>query len=220
MAHVSPFGAVLRGLAAGVAGAAVQTAFFKATAKITPKAPKDAFHPPEEEQQNEMATQTVARRVVEGLMHGGPLTDEQKGKGAQIVHYSFGGMWGGLYGLTVETFPGWKGVLGTTAFSSIVWMVSDNFILPFFRLSAWPQASPAKNPLYAWVAHLAYGAGLLLTYRSLTSGVAAVAAGYSATRFARRTEAVLPAPVVRSAVKPAVRFLAKPPVRRFVEAML
>jgi hypothetical protein len=211
---------LFRGIVAGVAGAAVQAYFFKATAKIMPEQPKGVFTPPEPEQKDELATHTVARRAVEKFAQQGPLTKQQKQLGGEIVHYSFGGLWGGLYGLTMESFPSWKGPIATAAYSSIVWMVGDNIILPFFRLSAWPQAYPAKNHLYAWVAHLAYGAGLWLTYTSLSTGTTLAGVAYYGARYGRRYGKFVPKPIAKAVVKPAARFIAKKPVRDFVAAML
>lgn len=167
MARITPLGALVRGLVAGAAGAALQSRFFKATAKLTPPTPPEAFSPPEAQQQQEMATETVARRAYEQVAQQGPLSPEQKAKGSQLVHYAFGAGWGGLYGLSCETFPGCRTVLGASAFATTVWMVSDNVLLPAFKLAAWPNAYPAKTHLYAWVAHLAYGAGVWATYEAL-----------------------------------------------------
>lgn len=219
MACVRPLGALFRGMLASMAGAAVQALFFKATAKITPPTPKDVFQPPEREQASETGTETVARRLTDHFAFRGPLSDEAKRRAGPIVHYTYAAAWGGVYGLTMESFPRLKGPLGTALFSSVVWMVSDNFVLPFFKLSAWPQAYPAKNHLYAWIAHLAYGAGLWLSYSSLASGTALAGTAYYGLRYGRRYGKYVPRPIAKALVKPAIRIAAKKPVRDFVSAM-
>src|SRR5581483_3440376 len=102
MRRPSPWSAIMRGVIAGLAGALAQDLFFAATKKLAP-APKRAFTPPEQQQKDEMPTQTVARRVVEDLMQRGPLDDDEKETGGKIVHYGFGALWGAAYGLTAGT---------------------------------------------------------------------------------------------------------------------
>jgi hypothetical protein len=53
-------------------------------------------------------------------------------------------------------------------FATGVWLVSDNLILPAFRLAAWPQAYPLRTHAYAWAAHLVYGAAVFASYQALT----------------------------------------------------
>jgi hypothetical protein len=186
----SPVGALLGGLVAGAAGAALQTLFFKATSRIAPSGPKDAFEPPEREQRDEMQTQTVARRLVEGLAQRGPLDDEQKRLGGELVHYGFGAGWGAVYGLARETWPALGGAAGAAGFATVVWMVGDNLILPLFRLSAVPQRYPAKLHGYALAAHLVYGAGVWGTYELIdragipTAGLVAALLGRRARKLA------------------------------------
>src|SRR5512132_601151 len=103
MREVTPLGALARGLVAGAVGSAVQSLFFKATARLQPQPPKDVFQPPDEQQAGEMAMGTVARRVVEGLARRGPITEAQKKAGGQIVHFAYGAAWGGLWGLARES---------------------------------------------------------------------------------------------------------------------
>lgn len=144
---------------AGAFGSLVQTLFFAATKSVAPKPPKDAFSPPEPEQADETETQTVARRVVEGLAQQ-PLDDKEKRLGGQLVHYGFGAGWGGLYGVTLGPSRRLRGPLGVLAFSTLVWGLSDNVILPLFKIAGPATAYPAKSHAYAIAAHLAYGAAV------------------------------------------------------------
>jgi uncharacterized membrane protein YagU involved in acid resistance len=163
----TPLGGLARGLVAGAVGSAVQSLFFRLTGRIAPAPPRDVFRPPERQQRDEQATETVARRFVEGLMHRGPLTDEQKAIGGSLVHYAFGAGWGALYVLARETFPrmGWRST--ALGFSTAVWLFGDNLLLPAFELAAWPQRYPARNHAYAWAAHVVYALGVLGTYEAL-----------------------------------------------------
>lgn len=166
MAQVSPFGALLRGIAAGAVGSAAQTAFFKLTSGIAPKPPEDAFEPPEKEQRDEGETETVARRAAEFAQHA-PLDEHQKQLGGQLVHYGFGAAWGGLYGLARESAPFMANPIGMAAFGVGVWAVSDNAILPLLKLAGPPTHYPAKSHAFAIAAHLVYGAAVGLTYALL-----------------------------------------------------
>ncbi len=164
---ITPLGALGRGLLAGAIGAGIQTLFFKATRRIAPETPKSAFTPPESKQAGEMATETVARRFVEGFAQRGPLGDEAKRRGGEIVHFGFGAAWGGLYGLARESLPSLRGLPGALGFATLVWMVGDNLILTAFRLSAPPTAYPVKTHAYAFSAHLPYAFGAELAYEAL-----------------------------------------------------
>jgi hypothetical protein len=160
----SPLAVLAFGVVAGAIGSLVQNVFFAATKGVAPQSPKNAFSPPEPEQQGEMPTQTIARRFVEGMMQR-RLT--QKERGAQVVHIAFGAAWGGLYGLGFESSRRLRGALGAAAFSGLVWVASDNLILPAFKLAAPPNAYPPRTHAYAFAAHLAYGGAVWMSYRLL-----------------------------------------------------
>lgn len=173
MLHVTPLGAALRGLASGLAGSAAQDAFFAATRPITPGQPEGAFAPPEPQQAGEQATETVARRVVEGLAARGPLPPDARRVGGRLVHYAFGGGWGVVYGLARESARGLEGPGGAAAFGVGVWAVSDNGLLPLFNLAGGPRRYPLKNHAYAVAAHLVYGLAVAGTYAALRPARAA-----------------------------------------------
>lgn len=218
MRYVTPIGSLLRGLAAGAVGSAVQSSFFKATARIAPETPKDAFLPPEPQQASERSVQTVARRFSEGLMVRGPLAPSQKEAGGQIVHFAFGAGWGGLWGLTRESYPALAGPAGVAGFSAAVWMLADNAILPLFRLAAPPQAYPARTHAYALAAHLAYGLAVVASYEAMRRpfwrylGVAAWTLG--ARRAIRKKLPTRVQPVARKAIGVAAFFKARRPLTR------
>lgn len=155
--------ALLEGLAAGAVGAGMQSIDFRATERITPKSPDQAFDPPEAEQADESALETTARRLVEGLAQRGPLDERQKARLGELVHYGFGAGWGGLYGLVRASYPRAWSPRGMAGFALGVWLLGDNLLLPAMRLAAWPHRYPPKVHAHALGAHLAYGAGVALT---------------------------------------------------------
>src|SRR5262249_49190078 len=167
MRRAPPLRSFVLGALAGAAGSFVQNIFFKATAKIAPRPPEDAFEPPEPQQRHERPTETVARRFVEDVLERGPLDEEDRRRAHPIVHYTFGSMWGAAYGFARESVPMLSSLPGALGWSTVVWAVSDDLILPAFRLSGWPQDYPLKNHLYAWVAHVVYGVTVWGAYRAL-----------------------------------------------------
>jgi hypothetical protein len=162
MSRHSPLGAFCGGLVAGFVGSLAQNLFFAWTKKVAPTPSADAFEPVEPEQRTEMPTQTVARRVTEQLARRGPL--EHTAVAAQAVHLAFGSAWGGAFGLAAGTLPRLGTLKGGVAFGMVVWIVSDNVILPAFRLGAWPHHYPVKTHLYAIAAHAIYGAAVAATF--------------------------------------------------------
>ena len=172
MARNSPIEAVILGSVSGLAAGAVMNQFFKRSGRIRPPQPEGAFTPREPEQAGEMATATVARRVVEGLMLRGPLTEEQKLKGGSVVHYAFSAFWGALFGVIHGSLPEAAGRVRSAAiaaplFSLAVWEAGDNVILPAFGLGGPPGRYPLRNHAYAVLAHLVYGASTVASYEIL-----------------------------------------------------
>ena len=204
MRRKTPMRAVIEGLIAGAVGAGVQSLFFRATSKIAPKPPKDAFRPPEPQQAGESELETTARRLVEGLAQRGPLDERGKKRIGQLVHYGFGARWGALYGLMRASYPRLWSVGGVAGFSLAVWAVGDNLLLPAMKLAGWPHRYPLRTHAYAAAAHLAFGAGMAgalvaSDYAPLLPLVAgaALARGRSAgERALDRTRAMVPRDLV------------------------
>jgi hypothetical protein len=149
---------------AGAIGAGAQSLFFLASKRWMPKPSKvpPELSKPEPEAQGESGLETVARRTTEGLMQRGPLDTGTKPIAASVIHYSFGALWGGLYGLTRESRK-----VSALGFGALVWMASDNFLLPLFRVAAWPKHYSLKEHHYALQAHFVYGLGTAAAYAAL-----------------------------------------------------
>jgi hypothetical protein len=150
----TPLGALARGLIAGAAGAAAQSLFFSATRRWAPEPSKvpPGQGKPERQARKESNLETVARRTVQDLMKRGPLDAARKQRAASAVHYFFGAVWGGLYGLWRESFRTSPFLFGVG-----VWMASDNLLLPAFRVAAWPRHYSMAEHRYALAAHAVYG---------------------------------------------------------------
>jgi hypothetical protein len=187
MSRWSPLGAFCGGLAAGLVGSLAQSLFFASTKRLAPKPPAGVFEPAEPEQAGEAPTQTVARRVAEQLVRRGPLEHPQAA--GQLVHLAFGSAWGGAYGLVAATLPSTGTLRGGVGFGLLVWLVSDDILLPAFRLSAWPHHYPVKSHLYAIAAHAVYGAAVAGTFAALrhasTPALAAIGSRWVTRRVPR-----------------------------------
>jgi uncharacterized membrane protein YagU involved in acid resistance len=165
MSRTSPLAAFCGGLVAGFLGSVAQNLFFASTKKLAPSSSPQVFEPVEPEQASETATQTVARRLTEQLARRGPL--EHRQLGAQVVHHAFGSGWGAAYGLVASSLPRRSVLTSGLAFGTLVWLVSDDILLPAFRLSAWPQHYPVKTHFYALAAHAVYGLTVAATHAAL-----------------------------------------------------
>ena len=157
----SPLGALGRGLLAGAIGAGAQSLFFVLTKRWTPQPTRLPEGEGKPEGNDVSALEAVAGRTVEGLMKR-TLDPEQKPRVAGAIHYLFGAMWGGLYGLARESFR-----FPPQLFAVLVWALSDNLFLPAFRLAAWPHRYAAREHRYALQAHLAYGMATAGSYAVL-----------------------------------------------------
>lgn len=198
----SPLGAFFAGCAAGFAGALAQSLFFAQTRKIAPAPPAEAFVPVEPEQRQEMPTQTVARRVTEQPAQRGPL--EHGARAAQAVHLAFGTGWGGLYGLAAGTLPRLGTLKAGLGFGMVVWLVSDDVLLPVFRLSAWPHRYPIQSHLYAIAAHAVYGAVVASTFAALGRAATPATAALGSLWLTRRVPRLV-RPTARRAVTRGLR---------------
>jgi len=142
----------------------MQSLFFMATQRWMPKPTRlpPELGKPEQEARDESNLETVARRTTEGLMQRGPIDAGTKAAAGSIVHYAFGAAWGGLYGLARETAN-----VSPLGFGALVWMASDNLLLPTFRLAAWPARYSLKEHHYALQAHFVYGLSTAAAYAVL-----------------------------------------------------
>lgn len=184
MSRSSPLGAFCGGLVAGFLGSVAQNLFFASTKKFAPAPPPQTFEPVEPQQATETATQTVARRVTEQLARRGPI--EHRQFGAQLVHHAFGSSWGGAYGLVASSLPRARVLKSGLAFGALVWLISDDILLPAFRLSAWPQHYPVKTHLYALAAHAVYGLTVASTHAVLERSSPAAQAALGSLWITRR----------------------------------
>jgi len=160
--------AIIDGAVAGAVGSHAIGLFFAATQRIAPNEEVD-FAPPEPVQKIEQPTETVARRVVEGLARAEPMAPETKRIAGEIVRYGFGAAWGALYGAAAESFPMLASPVGAALFGTKVWAISHLLLMPMFNLEPPPTRYTMAHHVYGIAAHAVFGLSVLATYRALSS---------------------------------------------------
>jgi putative membrane protein len=116
-------------------------------------------------EESEDATMKAAVKLLEPVI-GRPLSKEEKQKAGPVIHYVFGALMGGCYGLLSEYFPHAHAGFGTV-FGTAVFLVADEIAVPALGLSGSPLDSPMSSHVYAYSSHLVYGLSTEAVRRSL-----------------------------------------------------
>lgn len=149
--HLSPLGALGRGLVAGAAGTAALTVSQLVAAKIT------GTEPP-------AAAGVVGKRVLEGVFLR-QVPDQQQPAINQVVHWSYGTAWGGLYGIVQATLR-WPPPVHGLMFGSLVGGVGTA-LLPTLQLMPPPWKVPPATLGVNTFHHLVYGVTTAAVFHAL-----------------------------------------------------
>lgn len=95
-----------------------------------------------------------------------PLKQSEKESAGNTVHYAFGTLTAGLYGLLVEYQPSFAKGMGVP-FGTFVWIQADELAMPALGLSKAATKYPLSNHAYALTSHLVYGFITELVRRSM-----------------------------------------------------
>jgi putative membrane protein len=117
----------------------------------------------------EDATVKTAVAVAEGVFHH-PLPEEKKKTAGSIVHYAFGTVVGGLYGMAAEQWRPARWGEGAL-FGAAVWTGADEIAVPALKLAKKPREYPLKVHAGALASHVVYGVTTELVRRGLRAGV-------------------------------------------------
>jgi hypothetical protein len=104
---------------------------------------------------DEAATVLLARRLSRAVL-GRDLSDDEMKVAEPLVHYSFGAMAGGFYGLLAEFTPAARKGAGT-AYATALWMGADEIAIPKLQLSKSPGEYSPQVHAEALATHLVYG---------------------------------------------------------------
>lgn len=180
-AEVDP-GAVLKGVAAGMAGGLIaswamnqfQSASSSAAGKLVslyraspggdssgnggpPRPPQgeQGKRASDSEDAGEPATVKTAEAVSRRVFRH-DLKEREKQVAGPAVHYGYGTAMGGLYGGLVEAFPA-AGMGFGTAYGAALWLGGDEIAVPALGLGKAPQKISLSEHAGALAAHLVYG---------------------------------------------------------------
>ncbi len=154
-----------KGLAAGLAGGLVaswtmnqfQAGWSMASQKLGKHTQESqSRHQTQAQGDSEGPTEKVADAFSCSVM-GRRLSTHEKKKLGPVVHYAFGTIMGGLYGLLAEVKPTAKIGFGT-GYGALLFAGVDEAGLAALGLAKPPTAYPASTHAYALASHLVYGA--------------------------------------------------------------
>lgn len=152
------------GLAAGFAGTVAMTAFQNAWNRTRQE--KSAG----EDEAAESATVKAARAIAENVLHR-PLSESEKNRAGEMVHYGFGAMNGALYGAVAELSPVARKGMGLV-FGGSLFVAADEILVPLLGWSGPPQDYPISSHLYGFASHLVYGVSSECARRVVRSALA------------------------------------------------
>jgi uncharacterized membrane protein YagU involved in acid resistance len=163
-----PWKGLAAGLIAGFVGTAAMTAFQVAWLKGKSELEKIEADDPSEVQQSvegESATAKVAD-IVSQEVRGRKLDKNEKEPASYAVHFAFGTVVGGIYGLTSEYLPVAK--LGKGLLHGLgVWVGADALTLPGLGLSRPVSERSAGELSYEVLAHAVFGVSSELTRKTV-----------------------------------------------------
>lgn len=112
-----------------------------------------------------MPPAVIADRVAVWLGHD-PLDRATKLRIQNVIHYSFGALSGGAYGVLAEAFPAAAAGTGTAAGAGL-YLASHGSTLPLLRIQNPPWRLPRAAFVWEFTSHLVFGAALELSRTSL-----------------------------------------------------
>ncbi len=135
----------------------------------TGSAQKNSGQQKQKSEDSEDATMKAAMKLLQPLI-GRQLSKEEKQKAGPVVHYVFGGLMGGCYGVLSEYFPQAHAGFGTV-FGTALFLGADEIAVPVLGLSGSPLEYPVSSHVYAFSSHLVYG----LSTEAVRRGIRAAA---------------------------------------------
>ena len=112
-----------------------------------------------------MPPAVLADRVARRLGHG-PLDTATKLRVQNVIHYSFGAIFGSMYSAAAETFPSATAGAGTVAGVGL-YLASHGSTLPLLRIQAPPWRLPRAAFAWELTSHLVFGAVLEVSRRGV-----------------------------------------------------
>jgi hypothetical protein len=151
---------LLAGLAAGFAATTAMTLFQLSWSGIEYKLQRTAAHKPKNSADNqgggeESSTVKLANAVSQAVMDR-PLSEGEKEPASYVVHFAFGTLMGGVYGISSEYLPVAR--LGHGLFHGLaLWAGADALTIPALGFSPPVSERSAAELAYEVLAHAVYG---------------------------------------------------------------
>jgi uncharacterized membrane protein YagU involved in acid resistance len=153
------------GLVAGFVATFAMTQFQELWLKATEEIAPEEKHEQQQDERGENANEKVARLIANSV--GRELSREQLRRAGTALHYAFGTVMGGVYGVNAELFPR----LATAGFGTLhglgLWLGADEIGLWKMGLAQGPGEVPVKTHVYAAASHVVYGVATEATRRLL-----------------------------------------------------
>ncbi len=154
---------VLRGLAAGLIGGLVASwtmnQFQSLTSKLAEELDKSQGGQKKKEapekKEGDDATVKAASAISEKVFDH-KLTKTEKKVAGPAVHYAFGTIMGGFYGVAAELAPVISAGAGLP-FGAVFWLAADEAAVPALGLSKPPTEHPLSTHASALASHFVYG---------------------------------------------------------------
>jgi putative membrane protein len=145
----------LKGFLAGAIGGLIGAAA---------KAAGEAVYPPRTE------GQIAAPAVLVNRMSSEPLTEQEEEVSVKVIHWGFGALVGGLYGVLAEYQPKVTGRLGLD-FGMTLYGVTHVSALPLMGLTETPENQPVREHASELATHAVYGVTTEVIRRAVRKGI-------------------------------------------------
>lgn len=168
--HRTPLSAVARGVAAGIAGTGLMTAWQLLSARLQSSAEEqsaEADQSGDDPWESASAPAKVAKRISEGVLDQ-PVSADRIPLLTNAMHWGYGTAWGALYGIAAGGRSA-SGPKAGLAFGTIVWLASYAQLVPM-GLYEPPWKYAPKDIGMELSYHLVYGFGVAGAYAVLSRG--------------------------------------------------
>jgi hypothetical protein len=108
-----------------------------------------------EQSQDDDATVKMAELLSEKVLHR-QMSQDEKEKAGPVVHYAYGALAGGLYGMVAEVVPAVTKGEGTL-YATALFVGGDEVAVPALGLAKSPTNYPLSSHANALASHLVYG---------------------------------------------------------------
>ncbi|MDQ6835859.1 MAG: DUF1440 domain-containing protein [Actinomycetota bacterium] len=161
--------AAARGIAPGVLGTALMTAWQELAAKLRASGDvgSEPRKPSEDPWEEASAPAKVAKRIGEGVFHK-PVSPALIPLLTNVMHWGYGTGWGAGYELVAARRRRSPGLAAGVAFGSVVWVMSYVQLVPMGLYDP-PWKTPPKELALDLSYHLVYGTGVAGVHRLLNA---------------------------------------------------